>query len=132
MSRPPKTDFLAIARASWGADLPDWIEQLAQEATRTSGAAVAMRLGYTAPVISGVIRRSYAGDLIAVEQKFRGAFMGATVECPVLSEIGRDRCLEEQKKNFIGTSAVRTKLFRACRSGCPHSRLTKSSEVENV
>ena len=132
MSRAPKTDFLAIARAAWGVDLPDWIEQLATEATRTSGSAVAVRLGYTAPVISGVIRRSYGGDLTAVEQKFRGAYMGATVECPVLSEIGRDRCLDEQKKNFWGTSALRTRTYRACRSGCPHSRLTKNSEAEHV
>ena len=132
MSRPPKPDYLTIARAAWGADMPDWIESLATEAMRTSGAVVATRLGYTAPVISGVIRRNYPGDLATVEAKFRGAYMGATVECPVLSEIGRDRCLDEQKKNFWGTSAVRTRTFRACRSGCPHSRLTKTSEVENV
>lgn len=127
-----KTDYLVIAREGWGDALPDWIETLAKEASRTSGAAVATRLGYSAAVISNVIRGKYPGAIGEVEQKTRGAFMGATVMCPVLDEIGRDRCLEEQKKKFAVTSAIRTRLFRACRGGCENSRLTKVEEAANV
>lgn len=121
-----RTDYLANARKGWGDALPDWVLVLAEEASRSSGIAVAQRLGYSPAVITQVIYSTYTGNLGGVEQKVRGAYMGAVVMCPVLDEIGRDRCLKEQKKKFAVTSAVRTKLFRACRSGCPHSRLAKS------
>lgn len=119
-----KADFLANAREAFGLALPDWIETLANESNRTSATSVAKRLGYSVAVVSSVCRGNYKGDLGAVEAKVRGVFMGALVECPVLGEIGRDQCLEEQKKKHIGTSAIRTALFQKCRSGdCPHSRL---------
>lgn len=42
----------------------------------------------------------------------------------ILGEIGADRCLDEQRMKHVGTSAIRTALFHACRSGdCPHSRI---------
>jgi hypothetical protein len=118
-----KTDFLANARAAYGDALPDWVEVLAMEANRTTGALAGKRIGYSGSVVTSVCRATYNGDLGAVEAKVRGAFMGAAVECPVLGEIGRDSCLDEQKKKHIGTSAMRTALFHACRGGCPHSRL---------
>lgn len=118
------TDFLAKAQAAWGADLPDWVEALAEEATRTSGAAAARRIGYSQAVVSHVFARSYTGDLARVADKVRGALMGSTVVCPVLGEIGRDRCLDEQRKPFSATSSIRSKLFRACRGSCSHARKT--------
>jgi hypothetical protein len=127
-----KTDYLANAREGWGDALPDWVEILAAEADRSSGAKVAQRLGYSPAVVSDVIRGKYKGAIGAVEQKVRGAFMGAVVVCPVLDEIGRDRCLDEQKKKFSGTSAIRTRLFNACRHGCVHSRLTKIEETADA
>ncbi|MBY6243917.1 transcriptional regulator [Methylosinus sp. Sm6] len=116
-------DFLANAREAFGAVLPDWIETLATMANRTSATAVAKRIDYSTAVVSSVCRGSYKGDWGKVEAKVRGAFMGELVECPVLGEIGRDRCLAEQKKRHIGTSATRTALFHACRGGCAHSRI---------
>lgn len=117
------TDFTAKARAAWGEDPPDWVEALAAEATRTSASTVAVRLGYSPPVISEVIANRYRGDVARVAELVRGAFLGAEVECPVLGAIGRDHCLEEQRKPFMTTSSVRTRLYRACRDGCPHSRI---------
>ena len=128
----PKNDYLAVAREAWGDALPDWIDCLAREAIRTSGAAVAQRLGYSPAVVSDILRSKYRGAVGAVEQKVRGALMGATLICPVLDEIGRDRCLDEQKKKFSGTSAIRTRLFHACRNGCAHSRLTKIEEATDA
>jgi hypothetical protein len=120
----PRNDFVANAREAYGAALPDWIECLAREADRTTGAAAGARIGYKGgSVVTGVCRGNYKGDWRAVEGRVRGALMGEEVVCPVLGEIGRNRCLDEQKKRHIGTSAVRTALFHACRSGCPHSRL---------
>jgi hypothetical protein len=126
-----KTDFVANARRNWGDALPDWVVTLAEEATRTNGVAAAKRLGYSPAVVTQVINATYKGDLGAVEQKVRGALMGIEVDCPILGEIGRDRCLDEQGKKFRGTSAIRTRLYNACRGGCGHSRL-KNAEARHV
>lgn len=117
------TDFTSKARAAWGGTPPEWVEALAAEATRTSASAVAVRLGYSPPVISEVIANRYRGDVQGVAEAVRGAFLGAEVGCPVLGSIGRDHCLEQQRKPFMATSSVRTRLYRACRGGCPHSRI---------
>ncbi len=117
------TDFLANARDAYGDALPDWVEALATEANRTTGAAAGKRIGYSGSVVTSICKATYGGDVGAVEVKVRGALMGATLDCPVLGEIGRDLCLDEQKKRHVGTSAVRTALFHACRGGCEHSRL---------
>ena len=125
MSARVKTDFLANAREAWGNALPDWVEALAIQANVSSATEVAARLSYSVAVVSSVCRASYKGDLKRVEEKVRGAYMGVVVECPVLGEIARDRCLDEQAKSFSGTSALRTRTFRACRNGCQHSRLKR-------
>ena len=117
-------DFLSEARLAWGEACPEWVIELAKEATRTTQSAVARRIGYSPSVVSQVLRRQYdKGDLLAVEGTVRGALMNATVICPVLDEISLDRCLQEQGMPFAATSPFRTRLYRACRSGCPHSRL---------
>lgn len=118
--------YAAIARDAWGATMPDWVAILAEECDRTSAAAVCARIKYSPPVLSEVLRGKYKGALGKVEAKVRGAFMGATVDCPVLGEIGRDHCLEEQKRRHIGTSAIRTKLTRAC-PRCVHARIEKEA-----
>lgn len=118
-----KTDFVAKARAAYGDALPDWVEELAVEATNTSAVTAAAKIGYSASLLSHVFSNKYTGDITRVEAKVRGALMGATVMCPILGEIGRDRCLDEQKMPRSATSSLRSKLYRACRSGCPHSRI---------
>jgi hypothetical protein len=125
MKRGPTTDFVAKARASWDGRPPAWVTALAEEATRSSGARAAKRIGYSPAVVTHVIANTYTGDLKRVAEKVRGALMGVTVQCPVLGEIGRDRCLDEQAVGFCGTSSIRSRLYRACRSGCPHSQLAK-------
>lgn len=110
------------ARAAWG-EVPDWIEELAALVDRDGLNRAGERIGYSASAISTTIRNRYQGDLARVEAKVRGALMGETVVCPVLGEIGRDRCLDWQKKPFAPTSAVRVQVFHACRSKCRHSRL---------
>jgi hypothetical protein len=118
-----KTDFVAKARAAYGDALPDWVEELAVEATNTSQVLAAKKIGYSSSLLSHVFAATYSGDIGRVEAKVRGALMGATVICPILGEIGRNVCLDEQKKPRSATSSVRSKLYRACRSGCPHSRI---------
>lgn len=122
---PRKTDFLANARKGWGETPPDWIVRLAEECARANASEVARRLDYSVAVISGVVLASYKGDYRKVEAKVRGAYMGAVVDCPILGEIERDRCIAEQGHKHFGTSAIRAKLYRACRGGCAHSRLKR-------
>lgn len=124
MKKRKKVDFVAKAEAAWGAELPDWVRELAREATRTTATAAAKRLGYCLAVLSHVFARNYRGDISRVEAKVRGALMNETVVCPILGEIGRDHCLDQQKMGRTGASSIRAKLYRACRNGCPHSRFT--------
>lgn len=119
-----KTDFVGNARKAWG-EPPDWVLRLAEECERTTASDVARRLDYSVAVVSSVIRANYKGDVGKVEAKVRGAYMGAMVDCPILGEIERDRCIAEQQHKHLGTSALRAKLYRACRGGCEHSRLKK-------
>lgn len=123
-----KVDFVAKAEAAWGDELPGWVRAWAEEGNRTNGAKAAKRIGYSAAVFSHVLANNYAGDLARVEQKVNGALMGATVVCPIVGEIGRDRCLDEQAMPATGASSIRAKLFRACRNGCPHSRISKEAD----
>lgn len=117
-----KRDPLDVANAAWGAEMPAWVEALALEARRTSAAATAARIGYSGSVVSSVLANKYKGRIDHVRERVSGALMGVTVECSVLGEIARDRCIDEQSRGFSSSSSVRARLYRACRSGCPHSR----------
>lgn len=123
MSAPVKVTATEKAAAAWGVAIPDEVRELALYVDGHTGAAAAKAIGYSAAVVSHLLAARYPGDLDAVFAKIRGALMGEVVICPVLGEIGRDRCLTEQKKPFATSNAARARLFRACRSGCPHSRL---------
>ncbi|PZP11119.1 MAG: transcriptional regulator, partial [Sphingomonas hengshuiensis] len=109
MSSP---DFLAKVHSAWTAP-PDWIVALAEACQRGSQAAVARRFGVSGSQISHVLANTYPSPTDRLEQLVRGAYLGAVVNCPVLGEIERDRCLEEQAKPFAATSSTRAQLFHA-------------------
>jgi len=127
MKTQPKTDFNARALACWGS-VPDWVEALADACSATNLSAVAKQLDYSPATVSQTLSNSYRGDLGRVEEMVRGALMSAVVDCPILGEIGRDRCLTEQDEPFRATSAMRAQLYHACRGGCPFSKHTKGSD----
>lgn len=122
-----KPSYIDKARKAWGKDLPDWVEALASECDRSSGKKAADLIGYTNGVVSQVIAAKYPGDMARVKDKVRGALMGATVMCPVFGELGRDQCLDEQKKGNTFTSEARGRCYRTCRGlgvpKCPNSRI---------
>lgn len=120
-SRPDGLTFCDKAAVAHGDPLPDWIAELAALADRDGLAGAGKRIGYSASAISTVINGKYVGDVGRVEEMVRGAVMAATVICPVLDEIGRDRCLSEQKEPFRATSRHRAQLYHACKS-CPNRR----------
>lgn len=120
-TRPDKP-FLDKVRDAYG-EPADWLVELARITDTEGLRGAASRIGYSRSAISNVLNGKYArGDLVRVEEMVRGALMAATVDCPVLGEIGRDRCLTEQDEPFRATSAFRAQLYHACRSGCPHAR----------
>ena len=107
--------------------MTDWINTLRAEAERTSQGRAGAKIGYSATVVSRVTGGTYQRDLGSVEAAVRGALMGETVDCPVIGEIPRNRCIDHQRKPFSATSPMRVALYRACRAGCPHSRLEETS-----
>ncbi len=116
------TAAMERARAAWGDAMPDWIEAMATACDETSQAKVAKAMGYTPAVVSTLLRRAYAADTTNVEKAARGAFMAATVDCPVLGTISARQCVQEQRQPFDSSTHQRVLLFRTCRSGkCPHS-----------
>jgi hypothetical protein len=98
----------------WGDPAPDWIVVLADEVDRTSLRDVAGRLSLGKSTINEVLRRKYKGRIANIEAAVRGAFMGDTVECPVLDEIAVDLCLVNQRLPFSTANPVRVALHRAC------------------
>ena len=114
---------LEIAAAAWGADLPEWVAALAKSCDRSDQKQTAYRIGYSPPVVNQVLKRTYKGNLKRVQTAVEGALMAATVDCPVVGEIGADKCLQIQRQALAPTNPERVKLWRACRGGCRHSRI---------
>ncbi len=118
------------ATAAWGdgdaSRIPDWVLSLAEACDAATRSEIARRLNYSPSVISQLLNGTYNGDLDRVAGVIRGALMAETVQCPVCDEIRRDVCLDHQKKSVPPlASAMRARLYRACRSGCPHYRGAK-------
>lgn len=106
--------------------MSDWIDVLKQVSEHSSQSAVATRIGYSAAVVNQVLKGTYKGDLISVEDAVRGALMGAVVDCPVIGEMPRNRCIEHQRRgaHFAPTNPLRIQLYRACPT-CEHNRGAK-------
>jgi len=120
-SRPSGASFAEKAILAWGEPLPDWVAALAELADREGLAGAEKKIGYSRSAVSTVLSAKYRGDMDRVADMVRGALLSATVDCPVLGEIGRDRCLTEQKEPFRATSRFRTQLFHACKT-CANAR----------
>ena len=80
--------------------------------------------GYSAAAISQLISGTYAArDTGRIEAAIRATLLSETVTCPVLGEIGLADCMGWQAKPFAATNPQRVRMYRACRSGCPHARI---------
>lgn len=101
----------------------DWLVELRKQCQRTSQKRVSKVLGYSSGTISQVLKNKYPGNMEKFELAVRGAYMGITVDCPIYGEIESNRCLSYQRQPWASTNPNRVKLYKACRSGCPHSQL---------
>jgi hypothetical protein len=99
--------------------MTDWITVLRETCAAKTQAAVAEQIGYSATVVNQVLKGTYKGDLSRVKKAVEGALMGLTVECPVIGEMPRNRCLDYQRQGFAATNPLRVQLSRTCPT-CPH------------
>lgn len=115
---------VVIAKAAWGADIPDWVLRLAEECALSSQNNVAGDLGRSAALVSNVLNNKYRGDMVAVEDLVRGRYMNATVACPALGVISTALCRDwmAASRTYSNANSEQVRMHRACRS-CP--RLTK-------
>ncbi|MDO8837983.1 MAG: transcriptional regulator [Parvibaculum sp.] len=111
------------AEKAWGAPLTDWLDVLVEECAKSSQNRVGKKLQVSSTVVSRVIGNTYEGDVEKFADRVRGTYLAATVICPVLGEIGRQRCVAEQGKKLTFENPQRPRLYQACRGGCPNSRL---------
>lgn len=114
---------LDIAREAWGDGIPDWILVVAGKCSEMTQRQVAERIGYSAGMVSQLLRNRYKGNLSAIEDAVRGAWMGSTVTCPVMGVIPTDTCQDWMRKarQFVPSSNNRVRMFRAC-AKCPRNQ----------
>ena len=114
------TTNAALAKQSWGKASPEWVITLANACDRSSQAAVARQLGVSGAMINQALRNTYTGRMDKLEQRVRGELMNERVNCPVLGDITKRRCIDEQSREYAATNALRVELRRAC-PRCEHN-----------
>ena len=110
------------AKKAWGNSLPDWVMVMAEACDNQNQKRVAEQMCYSPAVINTVLSKTYKGDLIAVKQAVEGAFLAATVQCPIMGDLQANKCMENQRRPYAATNALRVRLYKACNSDCPNSR----------
>ena len=96
--------------------MADWLEALRRAcAAPSSQAAIARRLGVSSTMVSLALKGAYIGNLTRLEALVRGTLMSETLICPVLEQITKRRCLDEQTRPFAPTNPQRVQVYKACR-----------------
>src|SRR5450830_280634 len=103
MANDTATTNVVKARQRWGAAAPEWIIVLAEVCDRVGQTAIAKKLGASSTVISQALSNTYPSPLASLERRVRGDLMNETVACPVLGEITKRRCMDEQSKPYAAT-----------------------------
>lgn len=111
----------------------EWVERLRGECARTSQRRVRERLrqadGFPSEtVLSQVLGGKYPGRTDRLRDIVEGVYLGFRVDCPELGDIGRDECAGWQSQSWTPTNPTRIQMWRACRAGCPHSRIQPEDE----
>lgn len=86
-----------------------------------SQAKVAAELNVSGAVVSQLLRDRYLGDVPTLASRIRGKYMAETVQCPVMGTLGRNHCLDYQRRPLAFTNPQRAALFRACKT-CPNRK----------
>lgn len=105
----------------------DWLDTLRSACAASSQAAIARRLDVSAAMVSQALKGTYKGNLNRLQTKVEGILQTKTVDCPVMDNLPRHKCQEYQDRDpklTYGNPLI-LQFYRACRSGCPHSKLPK-------
>ena len=120
-----------MARECWAGQAPEWVLRLAQ-AIDAEGLAmpraqklIAERIGYSNAVVHEVLRNRYKGDHAKVALRVAQCLATDSADCPILSRISHAECHAHQAQKNPGSTPLKVKLYRACRSGCAHSFIEK-------
>lgn len=108
-----------------------WLEILRTQVASRGQRAVAEQLGISNAVVSLVVNEKYTGDMQRIQKLVESVFLALTVKCPVLGDIGWHTCQQHQQNHNTG-NPQRLRLYRACRSGCPHSDLAVTQNVQLI
>lgn len=121
------TNNVTLVKTCWGEAAPEWIIALAEacDGVNSSQAAVSRRLGVSGAMINQALRNTYAGRMDKLEARVRGELMNERVACPVLGDITKRRCIDEQSREYAATNVLRIELRRSC-PRCPN-QLRRSS-----
>ena len=121
----------ATVRDRWGDDPPDWIVALADACDRAGSQSLVARLiGKSPAAVSQVLKNRYGAGLGRIETAVRAHIIRERVACPGQGSesITKAECLAWQGRPFAATNPQRVRMFKACRSGCPHSALEETHE----
>lgn len=103
--------------------LPAEVKAALQAAVAKFGSQVkvAEELHISSAVVSTLLKDKYPGNVEAMEQRIRGQFMAETVRCPVMGDLSKRNCLDNQALPQAFTNPVRAALGRACKT-CPNRK----------
>jgi hypothetical protein len=103
--------------------LPKDVKAALAEAWKRLGSQtkVGAELKVSGSVVSQLLRDSYLGDVEMIADRIRGLYMAETVRCPVMGDIGRNNCLDYQKRPLAFTNSNRVRLHNACKT-CPNRK----------
>ncbi|MDX1301219.1 hypothetical protein [Photobacterium sp.] len=112
----------------------DWLETLKGEVAKpgSSQNKIAKELGVSSSMLSQVVRGIYPGNTEILKIKVKGKYMKATVTCPIKGELPINECLMYQEMPFSSANRERVRMYRACRSGCPHSSLETTAKAQRI
>ncbi len=105
-----------------------WITALRKACAETTQAAVARKLGVSTSMISQALKGGYnKGRTDRLQTLVEIELMAQTVDCPIIGTLLKRRCIEHQTRDsrFATANPLKMQLYRACRSGCPHSKLPR-------
>ena len=122
LSKPKAPKAVAEKRLVFGVLPPDVKAMLVAQVERFgSQVKVAEELHVTPAVISTLLKDKYPGSVEQMAERIRGQFMGSTVVCPVMGNLNKRDCLDNQALPQAFTNPVRAALGRACKS-CSHRK----------
>jgi len=107
-------------------DAPAWLQALQAEANRTSQAACARLLGVSTATVSLVLKGTYGANPKRIAAKVMQLLVPETIPCPVLGDLERTRCLEEQTRPYF-PDPIRAAVYKACQT-CPHAKNRKDAQ----